>query len=80
MTIYWNGDVSTCCADYNVTNKLGNIFKEKDIEKILSNTKSLFFSTRLRKKRMPNKTCQICRGGKTRKEKWANMVGSLLYT
>mgnify|MGYP002818835102 CR=1 FL=1 len=80
FAIYWNGDVSTCCADFDVNNYLGNIFKDKDIVKILSNPQSQFFAKRLRKRRMPTKTCQICRGGKSQKEKWANILGTILYT
>lgn len=79
FAIYWNGDVSTCCADFNVKNCLGNIFKEKDIIKILSNKKSMFYADSLSRKRMPTITCQICRGGKTRKEKWASMLGTLAF-
>jgi len=79
FAIYWNGDVSTCCADFDVKNRLGNIFEEKDIKKILSKKESVILAENLRKKRMPTKTCRICRGGSSRKEKWANMIGTFLY-
>lgn len=79
FAVYWNGNVSTCCADFDVKNHLGNIFKEKDIIKILSNKKSMFYEKSLRKKKMPTITCQICRGGKSRKEKWASMLGTMMY-
>jgi MoaA/NifB/PqqE/SkfB family radical SAM enzyme len=79
FAIYCNGDVSTCCADFNVKNRLGNIFDEKDIIKILSKKKSLFYADSLSRKRMPTITCQICRGGKTRREKWASMIGTLAF-
>jgi hypothetical protein len=58
---------------------LGNIFKEKDIIKILSSKKALWFAKNLRNKRLPSLTCQVCRGGMSLKEKWANILGSMLY-
>jgi radical SAM protein with 4Fe4S-binding SPASM domain len=79
FAVYWNGDVSTCCADFNVQNRLGNIIEERDILKILNTEESLRYAEALKKNRMPTKTCQICRGGKSRKEKWANMIGTMLY-
>ncbi len=79
FAIYWNGDVSTCCADFDVKNRLGNIFSEKDIIKILSSRKSIAYAQKLQKKQMPTRTCQICRGGKSRREKWANIIGTMLY-
>lgn len=79
FAIYWNGDVSTCCADFDAKNILGNIFQEKDIIKILSSKKAVSFAESLRKKRMPTDICQICRGGKSLKEKWANILGTMLY-
>ena len=79
FAIYYNGDVSTCCADFDARNILGNIFEEPDIIKILSSEKAVAFAESLRKKRMPNLTCQICRGGKSFKGKWANILGTLFY-
>ncbi len=79
FAIYWNGGVSTCCADFDAKNILGNIFEEKDIIKILSNKKTVAFAENLRKKILPTETCQICRGGKSLKEKWANILGTLFY-
>lgn len=79
FAIYWNGDVSTCCADFDAKNILGNFFEEKDIIKILSSKKAVTFAESLRKKRMPTETCQICRGGKSFKEKWANILGTVFY-
>jgi len=79
FAIYWNGDVSTCCADFDARNILGNIFEEKDIIKILSSRKAVAFAKSLRDKRMPTETCQICRGGKNFAEKCANMLGTMFF-
>ncbi|GJQ59915.1 MAG: hypothetical protein SCALA701_27160 [Candidatus Scalindua sp.] len=78
FSIYWNGDVSTCCADFDVKNVLGNVFEENDILSILSNEKTLNFVNNLRNNRMPSETCQICRGGSTHREKWVNVLGTIL--
>lgn len=80
FAILWNGDVTPCCGDFDGKIRLGNIFEQKDILKILSSKRSVELAKQLRKKRMPVRTCQVCRGGKNRKEKWANLIGSLLYT
>lgn len=79
FAIYWNGAVSTCCADFDVKNILGNIFEEKDIIEILSSLKAVSFATSLRKKIMPTETCQICRGGDSLLEKLANIAGTIFY-
>jgi radical SAM protein with 4Fe4S-binding SPASM domain len=72
--IWWAGEVSPCCADYDAKNVLGNVFEEKDITKILSNKKSVYFNNSLRRNKMPSYSCQICRGGMTRLEKWGNFM------
>jgi len=36
FVVYQNGIVSTCCADFDAKNNLGNFFEEKDLTKILS--------------------------------------------
>ncbi len=79
FAIYWNGDVSVCCADFDVKNIIGNIFEEKDIINILSGEKAVSYAEQLRDNRMPTKTCQICRGGTSLKEKWANIIGTFAY-
>jgi MoaA/NifB/PqqE/SkfB family radical SAM enzyme len=76
--VYWNGDVSTCCADFNVQNRLGNLFAE-DLVEILAKPASVAYADALQQKRMPTRTCRICRGGMTRREKWANVLGTWLY-
>lgn len=47
---------------------------------ILNNDRAHFFAEALRNKRMPNKNCRMCRGGASKLEKWANMVGTMLFT
>lgn len=78
FSIYWNGDVSTCCADFDVKNVLGNAFKGSSILSILSSDKTVCFVNNLRKNRLPTKTCQICRGGSTHREKWVNVLGTIV--
>ncbi len=72
--IWWGGEVSPCCADFDAKNVLGNIFEEKDITKILSNKKSTHYSNSLRRNIMPSRPCQMCRGGMTHLEKWGNFM------
>ncbi|WP_175530253.1 radical SAM protein [Desulfobacula phenolica] len=76
FAVFWNGDVSTCCLDFDVRNKLGNALEE-NIKKILYSHRAMRVAHELRRKRMPTKTCQICRGGKTRLEKLVNIVGTI---
>lgn len=77
FAIYWNGEVSSCCLDFNAQNVFGNIFDRKDIIEILSSDEAVAFAKELRNRKMPSKTCRICRGGSTFKEKLANMSASL---
>ena len=78
FSIYCDGSVSTCCADFDAKNVLGNVFNEElDLLAILSKEKSLLYANNLRDKKMPTKTCKICRGGTSRKEKLANVIGSM---
>jgi len=79
FAIFWNGDVSVCCADFDAKNIIGNIFKENDIIKILSGKKAVYYAGQLRGNRMPTETCRICRGGTCLKEKWANILGTFAY-
>ncbi len=80
FAIYWNGDVSTCCADFDVKNRLGNLLEDNTLKDILNNSRARFFAANLARKRMPSATCRACRGGVTHLEKWANMIGTILYT
>lgn len=77
--IFWNGDASTCCADFDAKNCLGNIFREKGIINMLLNERSIRYAKSLRSGIMPTVTCEICRGGRSRREKWANMLGTILF-
>ncbi len=77
FAIYWNGDVSTCCLDFDAKNKLGNFF-ENDILEILASPRAVALSDKLRKRVMPTETCRICRGGKSRLEKYANIIGTIV--
>lgn len=79
IAIYWNGDVSTCCADFDARNLLGNIFSDHDIRSILARPRALRWADELARKKMPTPVCRLCRGGATRREKWANIVGTLFY-
>lgn len=80
FAIYYDGTVSTCCADFDARNSLGNILDNAELMDILNGKKAHFFANSLRNKRMPNKNCRICRGGSSRIEKWANMIGTMLFT
>ena len=76
--IYWSGIVSTCCADVNAGNNLGNVF-EDDIVDILSNKKSMWINENLRNHKMPTHTCKLCRGGISHLEKWGIYLGNLVF-
>lgn len=78
FAIYWDGTVSSCCLDFDAQNIFGNIFDKKDIIEILSSDKAVAFAKELRNRRMPSETCMICRGGRTLKEKLANISAGLL--
>lgn len=80
FAIFYDGTVSTCCADFDVKNILGNILGDEELMEILKSDKAHFFSDALRSRKMPNKNCRMCRGGANRLEKWANMVGTMLFT
>ena len=79
FAIFWNGDVSVCCADFDVKNSIGNIFEENDIIKILAGEKAVSYAEQLWANRMPTETCRICRGGTSLKEKWANILGTFAF-
>lgn len=76
FSIYENGDVSTCCGDFDVKNVLGNAFNTP-LEEILQGKTARYFAKELAQNTMPSKACRICRGGRNRFEKWANMIGTL---
>lgn len=78
FSITWEGEVISCCGDFDAKNKLGNIFADGDIIKILSSKKSIKFAESLRHNKMPSETCRICRGGITKKEKLGNIIGTFI--
>ncbi len=61
IAILSNGDVTTCCYDYNGSNSFGNL-GNSDLRKILSSDKANHYRNNLRRGILPTKTCRMCFG------------------
>ncbi|KPA14924.1 radical SAM domain protein [Candidatus Magnetomorum sp. HK-1] len=60
LTIFWNGDVTVCCMDYNNHFRLGNINK-KSIEEIwMSDRLNSFRNIHANNKRRNMEICKNC--------------------
>ena len=60
FSILVNGDVTTCCWDYDGRNVLGNIFDDGGIRAVLSNEKAERFRGMFAKRRVPTEACAQC--------------------
>lgn len=59
LAIQWNGDVVTCCRDYNAENKMGNI-KELSLFEIWNGNKYKTFRENMVKGTYSSKLCNDC--------------------
>jgi len=78
FSVLWSGEVTTCYADMEAKNSLGNVFQESIMD-ILSSDKSIHIYNSLRKHKMPTLACRVCRGGLNHAEKWCNFLGNILF-
>ena len=56
--IFWNGDVTMCCYDFNGDLTVGNVFSGGGLKKVLKSDKYKKFRKMAVKKQ--NKLCQNC--------------------
>lgn len=76
--ILWNGDLTTCCKDYDGMNVLGNVTRQP-ITEILDGPAATRFRNMMRWCVLPTPYCRVCRGGETMKDSLVNQLGSIAY-
>lgn len=76
--ILWNGDVTTCCKDYDGMNVMGNVSRQS-ISEILEGPAATRFRKMMRWCVLPTPYCRVCRGGETLKDSLVNQLGSIAY-
>ncbi|MDT8445833.1 MAG: radical SAM protein [bacterium] len=76
--LLWNGEVTTCCKDYDGRNALGNL-ADNTLAEILESPKARRFAKQLRRGLLPSPYCQTCRGGVGYLQSFTNQLGSFLY-
>ncbi|MBI4805061.1 MAG: radical SAM protein [Desulfovibrio sp.] len=76
--ILYNGDVTTCCKDYDGNNVLGNVAGSSILE-ILESPQAIRFKDLMRWCVLPTPYCRICRGGENLMSSLVNQLGSIAY-
>ena len=76
--ILYNGDVTTCCKDYDGNNVLGNV-ADASIFEILESPQATRFNDLMRWCILPTPYCRICRGGESVTSSLVNQLGSIVY-
>ncbi|MFH1776655.1 MAG: radical SAM protein [Candidatus Omnitrophota bacterium] len=77
FAVLWNGELVTCCLDYDGKNCLGNL-KEHSVMDILNSRQTLKVRNSLKRCILPTQYCKICRGGPTLLTSLFNQLGSIL--
>jgi len=62
FSILSNGDITTCCWDYDGKNTLGNFIVDGGLNNVLNNELATKFCNFFGKRRVPTKFCQQCLG------------------
>jgi len=75
--ILWNGDLTTCCKDYDGKNRLGNI-RENSIVDILNSSKTRKIKRSLKYCYLPTEYCRVCRGGDSIWRSLVHQLGSII--
>jgi MoaA/NifB/PqqE/SkfB family radical SAM enzyme len=76
--ILYNGDVTTCCKDYDGNNVLGNVIDASILE-ILESPQATRFNDLMRWCVLPTPYCRVCRGGESMVSSLVNQLGSIAY-
>lgn len=63
LAILVNGDLVSCCLDYNGENVLGNVFKDGGVKKVYQGDKAQKFREQFQEKNIISTRCQECLGG-----------------
>jgi radical SAM protein with 4Fe4S-binding SPASM domain len=63
LNILSNGDLVSCCMDFNGDNVLGNVFDEGGIKKVFWGDKAQNFRQQFKDKKIVSARCQECLGG-----------------
>ena len=74
--ILWNGNVTTCCKDYEGQNMLGTL-KEQSICEVLNGSVAQKIQKSLKYCYLPTEYCRICRGGETYLQSFLHQAGSI---
>ncbi len=75
--ILWNGDVTTCCKDYDGRNVFGNA-AEDSLAAILQGRAGRRLRTCLKYCLLPTDYCRLCRGGDTVKDALVHQLGTIV--
>lgn len=75
--ILWNGDVTTCCKDYDGKNVFGNAVRQT-LAAILNSREGRRLRRGLKYCLLPTDYCRICRGGDTWKDALIHQLGTIV--
>lgn len=75
--VLWNGDVTTCCKDYNGDNVLGNVAINSLVD-ILNADRTQKIKRALKWCYLPTEYCRVCRGGNSYTESAIHQIGSII--
>jgi MoaA/NifB/PqqE/SkfB family radical SAM enzyme len=78
FSVLVNGDITTCCWDYDGANKLGNFLTDGGLVAVLGNDKADRFRQAFKKRKIPTPYCAACLGRSTRARSFAYQALSLL--
>lgn len=62
IAVLWNGDLVSCCLDYNGFNKLGNVWEYGSIERAWNSRKAKKFRDDLLTGKIQSHFCRVCKG------------------
>jgi hypothetical protein len=75
--ILWNGDVTTCCKDYDGKNVFGSAAKTS-LAAILDSREGRRLRRGLKYCLLPTDYCRLCRGGDTLKDALVHQLGTIV--
>ena len=68
LVILWNGDVVSCCIDYDAENTLGNVILEGGIWNVWTGATATRFRTEMSKGILTSNKCQYCLGSQMQRK------------
>lgn len=75
--ILWNGDVTTCCKDYDGKNVFGNL-GQATLAAVLDSPEGRRLRRSLGRCLLPTDYCRLCRGGDTLRDALIHQLGTIV--